>query len=323
MNAHTKEISPEEIEDLRIEVRAVLAEEQLSQAAAAKESGVAYSTFAAWVAGTYEGRVAEKAQEIRRWLETRRGRKRTLAVLPKAPEFVGTPTANAIMETMAFSQAAPDFGVVVGAAGVGKTSAIGEYQRRASNVTVVTAEPTTRSPNNMLTAIADEMGVIERRSNKISASICARLKGAGALLVIDEAQHLSSEALDQLRTIHDKAQCGIVVAGNESVFARLQGGEARSAQFAQLHSRVGTRLIQNKPRARDIADLITAWRIAVDSEEGRLLKAIAQKPGALRAMTKTLRYAGMMAAGAGGEISAEHIRRAFAQLSSAGLDAAA
>lgn len=321
MDAITLEMTSNDQDALRAEVRLIMTQEGLSQAAIAREAGIAYGTFTPWMGGTYKGKTAEIARSVQRWLETRRERKQTAAILPKAPEFVATPTADAIMNVLAFAQSAPDFAVVVGGAGIGKTMAIEEYQKRSSNVFVMTAEPVLSSPNNMLSALADAIGVVERRSTWISRAICNRLRGAAALIVIDEAQHLSSAALDQLRTIQDLAKCGVAVAGNESVYSRLQGsGEARSSQFAQLYSRVGMRVTQPKPRAKDICQLIEAWGIA-GAAEIELLKTIARKPGALRGMTKTLRLAGMIAAGASEPLSVRHIRQAWQQLSSQPVDA--
>src|ERR1035437_1267786 len=48
--------------------------------------------------------------------------------------------------------------------------------------------------------------------------------GTGGLLVIDEAQHLSVAALDQIRSIHDATDLGIALVGNQQVYARLTGG---------------------------------------------------------------------------------------------------
>lgn len=311
------------LEALRSEVRLVMSEEGITQADIAKEAGIAYGTFTPWMGGTYKGDNAGIGAKVARWLETRRERKRTAAVLPKAPEFLVTPTAEAITSILSYSQMAPDFGVIVGGAGIGKTSAIEHYQRRHPNVYVITGEPCMSSPNNLLLAIAEAMGVIERSANKLSRAIVARLKNTGALIIIDEAQHLGSAALDQLRTLHDLSQCGVAVAGNESVMARLQGGEARGAQFAQLYSRVGMRMTQAKSRAKDICAIVGAWGIETSSKEAELLKTIGRKPGALRSLTKTIRLASMLASGAGEEFSVKHIRQAWSQLSSSSLDEAA
>ncbi|WP_029004808.1 AAA family ATPase [Azorhizobium doebereinerae] len=324
MNAHNPETTAKEALDaLRTEVRLLMGEEGLTQADIAKEAGIAYGTFTPWMGDTYQGNNVGIGEKVSRWLETRRERKRTRATLPVAPGYLATPTSEAITNILSFAQVAPDFGVIVGGAGIGKTTTIQEYQRRAPNVHVVTGEPCLSSPNNMLAAIAEAMGVIERSSNKLSRAIVSRLRNSGALIVIDEAQHLGSPALDQLRTIHDLAACGVVVSGNESVLSRLQGGEGRGAQFAQLYSRVGMRITQPKPRAKDVCAIVKAWGIDADSKEAELLKQIARKPGALRSLTKTMRLACMLAGGAQEPLSAKHIRQAWAQLSSVQLDNAA
>lgn len=312
-------MTPEEIEALRAEVRQIIDNEGVNQRVISEETGIAYGTLTPWVGGTYRGDNARIAGAVRRWLETRKERSRTRATLPTAPEFVPTQSALKFLDVLAYAQAAPDFAVIVGGAGIGKTTTIEHYKARNSNVFVVTAEPVLSSPNNMLSAIADAVGINEGRQVYFSRAITAKLKSAAALIVIDEAQHLSSQALDQLRAIHDKAGVGIVVVGNESVYSRLQGTE-RDARFAQLFSRVGMRITQPKSRARDICALIEAWRIT-DEKVKALLKVIAAKPGALRLMTKVIRLATMIAAGDDAPaITEAHVRRAWTQLSSMPLD---
>jgi len=317
----TESISAEEIEAIRSEVRQIVESEGIKLTVIADEAGIAYGTFTPWLGGNYKGDNATFALKVRRWLETRQARGRTQAVLPTAPKFVMTATASKILDVLGYAQTAPDFAVVVGGAGIGKTTAIEAYAERASNVFVVTAEPCLASPNNMLSALADVIAVPEKRSVYLSRAICGRLRGAAALIVIDEGQHLSSQALDQLRTIHDKAGVGIVIAGNESVYSRLQGNE-RNAQFAQLYSRVGMRMTQAKSRARDICALIEAWGIQGEREIA-LLKLIAAKSGALRSMTKVIRLAHMIAAGDGEDMRERHIRLAWQQLSATPLETAA
>lgn len=324
MNTTTPEtLGPDEQTALREEVRQLMASDNLTLADIARESGIGHSTLSAWINGTYKGDNADKAAGVLRWLETRHKRTRTMAVLPSAPAFQLTQTAEHIFNILSFSQTAPDFGVIVGGAGIGKTTAIEEYQRRASNVHVVTMEPCLASPNNMLSALAEEIGVLEKRSSWISRAICAKIRNTGALIVIDEAQHLSSQALDQLRTtVLDRARCGVVVSGNESVYARLQGaGDARNAQFAQLYSRVGMRASQGTVRAKDVCTLLAAWGIT-DPDALSLLKVIARKPGALRGMTKTIRLAFMLAAGDGATFGAKYVRQAWSQLSATAIEAA-
>lgn len=321
--SETDVLSPEQIEAIRAEVREVMGHEGLTYPIVAKETGLAAGTLSPWVGGTYRGDNSKLAHVMQNWLETRRERKRTQAVLPQAPSFVLTPTAENIFSILTFAQMAPDFGVVVGAPGIGKTTAINEYRRRSTNVFLVTAEPTLSSPYNLLSALAIAAGVDEKRNAFISRAIAARMRDASALVVVDEAQHLSSQALDQLRALHDVAGAGVVVAGNESVLRRLQGGDGPAAAlYAQLSSRVGMRLTQARARARDICDLLAAWSVT-DQAELEFLKQIARKPGALRSLTKTLRLASMIAVGAGEARGLKHMKAAWAQLSAAPVEAAA
>jgi DNA transposition AAA+ family ATPase len=113
----------------------------------------------------------------------------------------------------------------------------------------------------------------------------------------------------------DQAGIGIALLGNETVYARLEGG-TRAAQYAQLFSRVGMRLARPRALKGDIEKLLDAWEIG-GREERALLLAIAKKPGALRNLTKVVRMAHMLAGAEGAERVAEaHLRMAWERLSS-------
>ena len=142
--------------------------------------------------------------------------------------------------------------------------------------------------------------------------VVRKLVNLQALLIVDEAQHLSSQALDQLRAFHDLAQCGIALLGNHSIFRRLEGG-TRSADYAQLFSRVGMRLDRKKPHSDDIEALLDGWAIE-DKSVRRVARAVARRPGALRAMTKVLRQAHLRANADGGPVSEAHMIAAARQL---------
>jgi hypothetical protein len=301
---------PSEQDALRADVRRLLEAEGLSQAAAAREAGIAYSTFSAWLAGTYEGRSDKVAGDVRKWLEARTERKKASAVIVGSPGFQPTPTANEFIAAMQYAQIAVDMTVLVGGPGVGKTTALQHYAATNPNVWMVTMEPTTAKPSAMLQEICDVMEIAERSTTKLSRAIGKFVSGKQGLLAIDEGQHLSSEALDQLRSIHDRYGVGIVIAGNEAIVARLEG---QKAVYAQLYSRVGVRIKRPTARVADIEAMIAAWGIT-DDEQVKLLRVIGRKPGALRSLDKCLRLASTLAAGGGEAISAKHIKSAWERL---------
>ncbi|CAA0130256.1 Uncharacterised protein [Starkeya nomas] len=318
----TKEDTPALHAAVRDEVRSIMEREGLNQRQIADESGVAYGTLTPFMGNTYRGDVSRVAEQLERWLETRRERARMAAQLPGELPFVLTPTAEDIHGILSFAQATQDFAVIVGSAGIGKTRAIDEYGKRASNVWVLTADPSMKKASNLLSILADDLDVKERRNAFISRAISNRVRGSAGLIVIDEAQHLHTEAFDQLRTtVVDLGKCGVVVAGNESILARLQGSaDRRTQEFAQLHSRVGMRKAQVGAKAKDVCLIIEKWGITEDPVV-RMLKTIARKPGALRIMGKVIKLATMISGGGVKDITTNHIERAWTQLSSQTIEA--
>ena len=148
---------------------------------------------------------------------------------------------------------------------------------------------------------------------KIMRSICDRVRGTGGLIIVDEAQHLSPEAIDLLRSIHDDADIGIAMLGNETIHSRLEG-DGKREKYAQLTSRVGLRIKRPRAMKGDIEALLDAWHMDGEAER-QLLRVIARKPGALRLMSKVLKLAHMLAAPEGVAVTAQHIRAAFSRVS--------
>ncbi len=300
---------------LRAEVKRVQEQRACPMTELARETGIAYGTFSQWIAGNYAGRIRHYDDRVERWLRGLDGAKRARGTLPEAPTFVRTPSAESFITAFEHAQHAPDLVVVSGAAGVGKTSSIMAYRAQAANVWVVTGEPCISTPRMILDEIAELLGLSEARSShRLSRAIVARMRGTRGLLIVDEAQHLNTATLDQLRTLHDLGGIGVAFVGNERISSKIEGG-ARTPEFAQLFSRVGMRVPRPRALKGDIDLLLDAWGISGDPER-RLLAAIAKKPGALRLMTKTLRIASMQARAADEGLSAEHIKRSVEHLTS-------
>lgn len=316
-----KTFTDEEQADLRAEVRKIMETEGLNQADIARQSGVAYGTFTAWMGTKYAGNTSRVAAEVVIWLNSRAEKRRSLNRMPKAPDFQMTPSAERFYAILQYAQTAPDFAVIAGGPGVGKTTVCEHYRDNNPNVFMATLEPCSGTVYPMLGELAEVMSIGEKVQTKLSRAIGRKVQGTGALIIIDEAQHADSRALDQLRALHDRYGVGILLSGNETVYARLEG-EGRKASFAQLFSRIGMRITQSTPKPTDMCALIKAWDVT-DGEEVRLLKAIARKPGALRAMTKTLKLASMLAVGAGEARGIKHIKQAYAQLNPSDMNRAA
>jgi DNA transposition AAA+ family ATPase len=320
MSTDTKiEMTPEEIDAVRVEVRAVMEGDAVTMVTCAREAGVAYGTFSSWMGCTYAGRNDKIAGQVRNWLRARKVKAETQALAPAAPRFVQTPSAEAFQLVFQHAQHMPDFAVVVGAPGVGKSSAACAYTRSNPNVFKIVANPMLGTPRAVLEEFTRVIGTFQGGAlHKVQRALIAKLRGTGALLMVDEAQHLSSVALDQVRSIHDEAEIGVVLLGNPAIYGRLEGGGARRSDFAQLFSRVGMRISRKAPEKGDIEALLDAWAIEGEPER-RFLQGVAKKPGALRSMTKTLKLAHMLAAVAKMRPDLSHLRDAYAQLGATDL----
>jgi DNA transposition AAA+ family ATPase len=295
---------------IREDVRRLLAGRPMT--VAAKEMDVAYGTFSAWMGGTYSGNNVRIAEAAVRWIEAQATKVAVRAAAAHVPEYQQTKTSAAFMSALQAAQYEPNFVLVCGGAGVGKSTSIEEYKRRNPNVFVVTGEPCFSTPKLMMDAIAEELDLTERySSHSLSRAIRLRLRNSGGLLVIDEAQHMSSLSLDQLRTFFDKADVGVAMVGNDTVYARVEG-HGRQAHFAQLFSRIGARVSRPMPYEADIVQMIDAWGVT-GSEERAALKRIGNMPGALRNITKVLKRAHMMAEGT--PVTAAIISRAWQSIS--------
>lgn len=310
-------------QQLRADVLNALEADNLSQKRAAREIGCAESTWSAWFKDSYTGtpaKAADLAEKTASWLAARREKASLARVLPPAPSYQETATARKIWSLLQFCHHAPDFGVIAMGPGVGKTTTIEAYKAAANNVFVVTAEPIMASPRAVLAELAEVTGVVERVANRRSEALQRRLRGSGALIVIDEAQHLTTTALDQLRALHDKAGVGLVLSGNQTVYSRI-AGEGGKAQFAQLYSRVGMRLTRERPLEDDITVMASALGVS-GAKELNLLRLIGRKPGALRGVVKTVRLARVIATGDDEHLAERHMKEAWAQIGAQALEAA-
>jgi hypothetical protein len=195
---------------------------------------------------------------------------------------------------------------------MGKTTEAKHYSENNNNAWVVTMSIDCAGVVPTLEEVALSIGMRELPGGaaRLRRAIVGRLRGTGGLLIVDEAQHLSSAALEALRTIHDRASVGLVLCGNASVYGRLTGGK-RAEHFAQLFSRIGKRLKLTAPTAGDVAAIVDHFAIC-DAETRSLLAGIADRPGALRGMVKTLRLASLYANG--DAIKPAHVRAAWNDL---------
>jgi len=304
--------------DVREQIGEILADGSVTQAQICRESGVSSGILSPWLQEKYRGDSRAVESRLRTWLDARARKQQVASALPIAPPWLETPSAQRIGAVLAYAQMAGDIGCIYGGAGMGKTVTLRAYAEQNPNVWVVEMHAATAAVASALEEIAEAVGLrgLPSRAVRLHREIVKKLRGSEGLLIIDEAQHLRTNAIEAIRALHDATGVGLVLCGNEQVYARLTGG-SREATFAQLFSRLGKRLHLAKINKADVITLAEHYRVTGKAEQALLLD-IASKPGALRGVVKVLRLAGMFAAGSGStKVGCEHIRAAWVDLGGA------
>lgn len=282
--------------DGRGEARALLDERGWSLAEAAARIGVSDSTLSLWLRGEYKGNTGRVGQLVRRWLDTERDVSALRAAgLDRHADLAVT---ERIERAARHAQANADVVVVFGAAGGGKTWALRHYCAASTGAWYAAMSPAATTPAAVLARIARALGVGPGPASaaRLEQAVVDRLATGPALLAVDEAHHLTQALLDVVRCVHDAAACGLVLSGNEPLWARLAGGE----RAAQLVSRVGLTCRLRRPAAGDVVALAAALLEEPPQGKARAaLLAAAGRVGGLRAVRKLAGQAHLLAAADG------------------------
>lgn len=313
---------PQERPDIGIDVDAARArllnwkaEQNLSWTAIARLTGIPHGTISSFGTSSYSGDQVRIAGEIERYFAAEAeavSMRRNRVIEP--PAFQQTQAAKKLFSVLHYARR----GKMAAAAtspGFGKTSALRQFAADVPNVFLATMAPSTAGVQPMLTAILKVMGEREVRGSPLMLSdrIRERVAGAHAVLCLDDAQHLSEKALDELRGIHDLTGVGIALFGNAGLMERLEGGN-RAISHAQLYSRIGIKFMEIRAYPQDAQQLGRAWGIEDDAALDWLAK-LSATGGGLRTVTQVIELAMFLAVSDDQDVALPHLQDAHAQLS--------
>ncbi|EQB32020.1 AAA family ATPase [Sphingobium ummariense] len=271
--------------------------------------GIPGGTLQPFCKGTYAGRNDDIAQTIFKFRQAEQSREEKLEGIPTDPGYFDTPTALRIQELLAIAATGR---ITAGgfSPGLGKTKTAEDFLGRVSPAYMITSDAVSAKMGPMIRQVEVAIGVGSPRNwpSIISAEIVRFLRKKRALLIVDEANHLTIEALEQLRAWSDSTGLGICLLGNVELIRRLTTGRERDA-LARLNSRISKRIVQDRPEEGDVTAFCDAWKL-FDPGIRKLLMDVALMPGsgALREIRQIIENASMAASEDGGKLELAHVR---------------
>lgn len=228
----------------------------MTQAAIARELGIGQSALSGFLKGEYKAphTIIPKVEALLNYKEEKK-------LAPVAPDFADTTITKNITGTIKYCQLQGKIGCVYGDAGVGKTTTINQYCKDNPLAVKITISPAFASVAGFNELLADKLDIKERVSRRIYREAVERLSGTGMVLIVDEAQHLTSKTLDYIRCLCDESGAGVVLVGNEQVYKRIKNNS--QAEFAQLFSRVGrpTNVYVSQITLDDVRSIFAPYRV--------------------------------------------------------------
>lgn len=257
--------------ELQENIKVLMEEKKVDSATIARGIGKSPTTLSLYMQSKYNGNVESLENDLKKYLEFFT-KKQT--VENKALGFVETSIVKKVFNAANMCQMRGKMGVCYGTPGIGKTTAVLEYQKLGTGVIVVDPIEKT-STRAVLQEIADQLKLNYYQNitlDEFTSNVIKKLEKNKYLLIIDEAENLKVDIFKILRKIHDKTKnsCGILFVGTESLFELLK--KVKNG-FPYITSRIGYLERLNTLKPDDIEKLVIQYYPTV---EKKLITTIAK-----------------------------------------------
>lgn len=201
----------------------------------ARETGLSGTVISQFISGTYEGDNDKIADSLEKYLVIAIERLESSDNTVFYPELRNTKTS---LFAVKYAHKNCDVVLLSGDAGAGKTTALKHYTQNNTGVIFITASTCTSSPTAILKEIASAIGKkATGNKSQIEKILISALNNSNRLIIIDEADQLTFNAIQAVRNLNDKAHVGILLSGNNRIYNQMVMG-ARCTEFDQVRTRI-------------------------------------------------------------------------------------
>ena len=273
---------PEKLRDIREELNQLLADRGITQAQVAKSLNISSSQISQYMAGKYAGNSEKTEQILTSYIDREY---KVQANRLDALEYYQTYNAKNIEKLCTMTHISKTMGVVIGRAGLGKTTALKHYAEKNAGTIYVEANMTYTS-KNFLRSLGMQFYLGSQPTLfDFQMEIVERLKHTGRLMIIDQAEYLTEKSLDMIRTIHDNAGVGVVLAGLPLLESNIKG---KAGVNEQIYTRIFSKFVCKKLEMDDAGALITNYFPDAEEFSQKILDA---SEGKIRVFAQLLMHA--------------------------------
>jgi len=203
---------------------------------AAAAMDIAPARLSTFLKGTYKGNIPETAQIVKNYIELIRERELTVS---DETEFIRIKNAEQVLNICRLVHVQKTFGIITSRAGFGKTIPLQKYAETYKDVLYIEVDRAYNA-RELMNELHDMCGYSKRGSiNQQKKEIINKLKNSGRMIIVDQCEALGDKSIDLLKTIHDKANIGILLAGMPRLMELIKG---IGGIHEQLYTRVGAAL---------------------------------------------------------------------------------
>lgn len=250
--------------ELQERIKLLLNAKKIDLATISRGIGKSPTTLSLYMQSKYNGNVEALENDLKKYFDFFTIKE---TAENKILRFVETSIVKKIFNAANMCQMRGKMGVCYGTPGIGKTTAVLEYQKLGTGVIVVDPIEKT-STRAVLQEIADQLKLNYYQNitlDEFTSNVIKKLEKNKYLLIIDEAENLKVDIFKILRKIHDKTKnsCGILFVGTNELFELLKKVKYG---FPYITSRIGYLEKLNALKMDDIEKLVIQYYPTVEKK---------------------------------------------------------